>query len=75
MDFLTDQTENSYDRFTAFEKCVVGNTFDGGRIFSLKKMVEQVKGDGLDQYDAEEFVLRNSNWFKQPDDIILFDLD
>jgi hypothetical protein len=74
MDFLSDQTENGYDRFTVFENCVVGNTFDGGRIFSLKKMVEQVKADGLDQYEAEEFVLRNTGWFKQPEDLILYDI-
>jgi hypothetical protein len=74
MDFLSDATENGYDRFNAFEKCVVGHTFDGGRIFSLKKMVEQVKGDGFDEFDAEEFILRNTFWFKQPDDMILYDL-
>ena len=74
MDFLSDQTENGYDRFTVFENCVVGQTFDGGRIFSLKKMVEQVKEDGLDDYDAEEFVLRNTGWIKKPGDLILYDL-
>ena len=74
MDYLSEQTENGYDRFTVFESCVVGQTFDGGRIFSLKKMVKQVMGDGFDEYEAEEFVLRNTFWFKQPDDLILYDL-
>lgn len=74
MDFLSDQIENNYDNLHAFEKCIVGNTFDGGRIFSLKKMVQQVMEDDLDQYEAEEFILRNVKSFKYPDDLILYDL-
>ena len=72
MDFLTDQ--NKKDSFTAFETCIVGQTFDGGNIYSLKLMVEQVMEDGLDQYDAEEFVLRYTGWIKKPGDLILYDL-
>lgn len=74
MDFLSDEIENANDRFTAFEDCVVGNTFDGGRIFSLKKMVKKTVCEGFDEMDAEEFILRNMKLIKYPGDLVLYDL-
>jgi lipopolysaccharide/colanic/teichoic acid biosynthesis glycosyltransferase len=73
MDFL-NENQNQNDNFTSFKNCIVGQTFDGFNIYSLKKMVEQVKEDGLDDYDAEEFVLRNTGWIKKPGDLILYDI-
>lgn len=70
-----DLLKSNNDKFQVFKDCIVGNTTDGGRIFSFKLMVEQVMKDSdFDIYESEDFILRNFAVYKDPSDLVLYDL-
>lgn len=70
-----DNLNTNNDKFQVFKNCIIGNTTDGGRIFSFKLMVEQIMNDSdFDVYESEEFILRNFAVYRNPNDLVLYDL-
>lgn len=75
MDNLEDPQNAKYDTLAHYQKAIIGPTNTGANAYSLKKMVKITENDGLDYYEAVDFVLQNVTLFMDPADIILMDLE